>query len=216
MSLSLGKVDVVEEPKPGDLLNETVTNVLGGRMQPNLTNNTRKVCGKTLVLGGSRSGKSAFAESLFQNCENNKIYIATAQAMDTEMASRIDKHRQQRDELWQTIEEPLDIITTIKKCNITGNAFLVDCLTIWLSNLIHAGRDVERESHKLSQYLANNNVDIVMVSNEVGLGIIPENALARQFSDYAGKLNQLMAQTAENVFFISAGLPISLKTPYKK
>ena len=168
-------------------------------------------CNSTLVLGGTRSGKSAYAESLLQNWINKKIYIATAEARDAEMILRINKHRELRGNKWETIESPLDLVPTLQRHASNDTALLVDCLTLWLSNLIHAGRDIEKECQKLADYLNQSSTRIVMVSSEVGLGIVPENALARLFRDHAGKLNQLIANVADNVFFISAGLPISLK-----
>lgn len=164
----------------------------------------------SLILGGARSGKSAYAENA-AIAYDNKIYLATAQAHDAEMATRIKSHITRRGPSWQTIEEPLDIAEHIESTGTKGTVLLLDCATLWLSNLMHAERDVTTESEKLIAALNASESDVIIVSNEVGLSIVPENALARHFRDEQGRLNQKLASRAENVVFIAAGLPLLLK-----
>jgi len=163
----------------------------------------------TLVLGGARSGKSAYAERLLAGTKT-RVYLATAEAHDAEMAERIRRHRARRGDNWTTLEEPLDIARALSAA-AGSRPVLVDCLTLWLSNLIAAGRDVERETDALIDALARREGSVIFVANEVGLGIVPENALARLFRDHAGRLNQRLAARAQRVLFIAAGLPLTLK-----
>ena len=163
--------------------------------------------GTIVVLGGARSGKSTFAESLFENC-NRAAYLATAEALDSEMKARISRHQSRRGSKWTTMEEPIDISSTIAQ---TRTPLLVDCLTIWLSNLIHLEKDLEMVTADLCQVLQNHVYPVVMVSNEVGGGIVPENKLARRFRDEAGLLNQRVASVADSVYLVTAGLPQKLK-----
>jgi adenosylcobinamide kinase/adenosylcobinamide-phosphate guanylyltransferase len=165
----------------------------------------------TLVLGGARSGKSAFAERLAAEAASNRIYVATATAGDDEMRARIAHHRTRRGDGWRTIEEPLALIETLARENHDGAAILVDCLTLWLSNLMHAGRDVDGESRRLASFLRETKSNIVLVSNEVGLGLVPETELGRAFRDAQGRLNQAVGTAVDDVAFIAAGLPIWLK-----
>lgn len=171
----------------------------------------------TLVLGGARSGKSSFAEQLcLDHCTaahvKAAIYLATAKAGDQEMRNRIALHRQRREPLWQTIEEPLDLIGVISRQANPQQPILVDCLTLWLSNLLQSGRSIGEETDRLLKTFQNRNLPpTVMVSNEVGLGIVPDNELSRRFRDEAGRLNQKMAAAADRVVLIAAGLPLSLK-----
>ena len=164
-----------------------------------------------LVLGGARSGKSAFAEKKVLKTSLKPIYIATAEVFDTEMESRIKVHQQRRDGQWHTIECPIELSAALKTLNEEGNIILVDCLTLWLSNLMLNDYDIETYWCDLLSHLQNNQSHIVFVANEVGLSIVPENKLARQFRDFAGELNQRIASCADNVYFIAAGLPITLK-----
>jgi len=161
-----------------------------------------------LVLGGARSGKSRYAETLVE-AAGGGVYLATAAALDAEMAERIRRHRERRGKGWTTLEEPLDIAHALTAA--AGRPVLVDCLTLWLSNLIAAGRDVERETDALIDVLAHRDAPVIVVANEVGLGIVPENALARLFRDHAGRLNQRVAARADRVVFMAAGLPLTLK-----
>ena len=162
-----------------------------------------------LVLGGARSGKSRFAEDLLAGHAGRRIYLATAEPGDAEMQSRIAKHRQRRGASWQTIEAPLDVAGVIAAAE--GRAVLLDCLTLWLANLMAAGRDIEAATGELAEALSGARAPVVLVSNEVGLGIVPDNALARAFRDHAGRLNQELAARADRVFFLAAGLPLTLK-----
>jgi adenosylcobinamide kinase / adenosylcobinamide-phosphate guanylyltransferase len=162
-----------------------------------------------LVLGGARSGKSRFAESRLADRAGRRIYMATAEAGDEEMRQRILHHQARRGHGWRTIEAPLDLATRLADAG--GDAVLVDCLTLWLSNLMAAGRDLEAATSALCRALDRAGGPVVLVSNETGLGIVPDNALAREFRDRAGWLNQAIAAKADRVFFIAAGLPLTLK-----
>ena len=165
----------------------------------------------TLVLGGARSGKSAHAEALLGDHAGTRLYIATAEARDAEMAARIAAHRARRGAAWRTVEAPLALVRTLEAESRAGHALLVDCLTLWLSNLMGAGRDIAAECERLSACLGRLEGRTVLVANEVGLGIVPENAAARAFRDHAGRLNQAVAAVAERVVFVAAGLPLTLK-----
>ncbi len=167
--------------------------------------------GKTLVLGGAASGKSAYAESLVADHPGAKVYIATAEARDAEMAERIRRHRDRRGDGWTTAEETIDLAGAVTSHAGDGAAILVDCLTVWLSNLMEAGRDPARETDRLIGALAVLGAPVVLVANEVGLGIVPDNALAREFRDHAGRLNQSVAALADRVVLVAAGLPLVLK-----
>lgn len=164
----------------------------------------------TLVLGGARSGKSRYAETLVHEAGGG-VYLATAQALDDEMAARIAKHRTDRGHGWTTLEEPLELAAALDRGARAGQPILVDCLTLWLSNLMGAGRAVEPETARLLAVLKSVPVSVVLVANEVGLGIVPDNALARAFRDEAGRLNQAIAAAADRVVFLAAGLPMVLK-----
>jgi len=162
----------------------------------------------TLVLGGARSGKSRFAESLARQHGGPRTYIATAEAFDDEMRQRIAKHREQRaGDGWQTIEAPLDPAAVLPREGLA----LLDCVTVWLGNLMHHGRDLRTEVAKLCATLETCPAEVILVSNEVGLSIVPENAMARRFRDEQGLANQALAAIADNVYFIAAGLPLKLK-----
>jgi adenosylcobinamide kinase/adenosylcobinamide-phosphate guanylyltransferase len=169
-----------------------------------------------LVLGGARSGKSAFAEKLIGNSGLARIYLATAIAGDDEMKARIAHHRAQRGEGWTTIEEPLALVDALTREATHGRAVLVDCLTLWLSNLMFAQRDPEIEARRLTRFLGVAKYPIVFVSNEVGLGLVPETPLGRAFRDAQGRLNQIVAAAVPQVAFIAAGLPLWLKRPSAK
>ena len=165
----------------------------------------------TFVLGGVRSGKSRFAEGLIAGHPGRPVYFATAQAGDAEMAERIRRHRARRGDAWTTLEEPLDLPRALASATRDNGAVLVDCLTLWLSNLMAADRTVERETQALLDVLPKLPAPVVFVSNEVGLGIVPDNALARAFRDQAGFLHQSIAAAADRVYLIAAGLPLLLK-----
>ena len=167
--------------------------------------------GITLVIGGTRSGKSRYAEKLADVGLKDKVYLATAEAGDAEMKHRIQLHRDRRGDDWTTVEEPLALAAAIEAHTQTDTFMLVDCLTLWLTNLLLAGRDIEKETARLIDVLATASGTIVLVSNEVGQGIVPDNALARTFRDEAGKLNQRIADVANRVVLVTAGLPLALK-----
>jgi adenosylcobinamide kinase/adenosylcobinamide-phosphate guanylyltransferase len=166
--------------------------------------------GFILVLGGARSGKSRYAESLIEALPPPWIYLATAEARDAEMEKRIAAHRAQRDERWQTVEAPHDLAGALSGVP-KGSAILVDCLTLWLSNRLLAEADMDREIERLEATLGEQRGMVVLVSNEVGAGIVPDNALARRFQDLQGTLNQRIAGRASRVVFMVAGLPLQLK-----
>jgi adenosylcobinamide kinase / adenosylcobinamide-phosphate guanylyltransferase len=167
--------------------------------------------GVSLILGGARSGKSAYAENLILDSANHATYLATASAGDAEMAERIGHHRARRGPFWTTIEEPLDLGPRLCEAARPDRPILVDCVTLWLSNLMHHERDIEAEIRALASLLPDLAGPVVLVANEVGLGIVPDNALARRFRDHAGRLNQAVAAVADTVIFIAAGLPLFLK-----
>jgi adenosylcobinamide kinase/adenosylcobinamide-phosphate guanylyltransferase len=165
----------------------------------------------TLVLGGARSGKSAFAERLIGDSGLARIYLATATAGDDEMKARIAHHRARRGDGWTTVEEPLALVDALTRVATRGHAVLVDCLTLWLSNLMFAQRDSDVEGRRLMRFLDVANCPVVLVSNEVGLGLVPETPLGRDFRDAQGRLNQIVAAAVPDVAFIAAGLPLWLK-----
>lgn len=164
--------------------------------------------GVALILGGARSGKSAYGEGLIALAPGAPAYIATAESGDQEMADRIRHHRERRGEGWRTIEAPLELAAAIAR---EKEPLLVDCLTLWLSNLMAAERDIRLETDRLTTALRRPGGPIVLISNEVGLGIVPDNALARRFRDEAGRLHQRIAEIADRVLFVAAGLPLALK-----
>jgi len=165
----------------------------------------------TLVLGGVRSGKSRYAEALVEGQPGACVYIATAEAGDDEMRARIAAHRARRGSRWRTVETALDLTPVLARECAPDRAVLVDCLTLWLANLMAAGRDVAAEREALVAALPGLGGPAVLVSNEVGLGIVPEGALARAFRDHAGLLHQAVAAVADGVVLMAAGLPLVLK-----
>lgn len=164
-----------------------------------------------LVLGGARSGKSAVSEARIAATGLVKIYLATSQAGDGEMSERIALHRSRRGPEWMTIEEPLALAEILAVESGPKRAILVDCLTLWLANLMAAERDVAAETEKLARTLTGVTGPVILVSNEVGQGIVPDNALARRFRDAAGLLHQSIAAVAGRVDFVTAGLTQTLK-----
>jgi adenosylcobinamide kinase/adenosylcobinamide-phosphate guanylyltransferase len=178
----------------------------------------------TLILGGARSGKSAFAERLARDSGKEVVVIATATSNDAEMAARIDRHRADRPSTWRTVEEPLALADALMHWSNPDNIILVDCLTLWLSNLMFSDGasypDVgavalsprfEQERAALLNGLGRCAGQVVLVSNEVGLGIVPMGAVSRSFVDEAGRLNQAVAAACTRVVFVAAGLPLHLK-----
>lgn len=164
----------------------------------------------TLVVGGARSGKSAFAEGLVTATDRPRRYIATAEAWDDEMRDRIARHRADRGPGWITDEAPLDLVTALASAR-AEEAVLVDCATLWLTNHLLADHDLAAESASLLAGLAACAAPVVIVSNETGWGIVPENALARRFRDEQGRLNQRLARQADLAVTVIAGLPLVLK-----
>lgn len=166
--------------------------------------------GVTFVLGGARSGKSRYAESIITALPQPWVYIATAELRDDEMAARVAEHKARREGSWQTIEAPHDLpeaLSAVPK----GAAVLVDCLTLWLSNLMHTKSPLDEMTLKLEQALLAREGATILVSNEVGLSIVPDNALARRFRDAQGILNQRIAACSGQVVFMVAGLPLTVK-----
>ena len=164
----------------------------------------------TLVLGGARSGKSRYAEDLIADLQPPWTFVATAEARDAEMAERIAAHRSRRGRDWRTVEAPHDLSAALAA--LSGDApTMVDCLTLWLSNRMLAGADLEGEVARLEAALDGLRGPVVVVSNEVGFGIVPDNELARRFRDAQGRLNQRMAARADRVVLMVAGLPVVVK-----
>ncbi|MGQ9498778.1 MAG: bifunctional adenosylcobinamide kinase/adenosylcobinamide-phosphate guanylyltransferase [Dissulfurimicrobium sp.] len=173
----------------------------------------------TLVLGGAKSGKSAYALALGESYIKKGsspgargLFIATAQALDEEMTARINAHRAARGPEWETIEEPINIAAAIINAPETHPVIVVDCLTLWLSNLMDLSiADIKKRVDELVDILPSARAPVIMVSNETGLGLVPETALARQFRDEAGRLHQALSEKCANVFFMMAGLALKLK-----
>ena len=171
----------------------------------------------TLILGGAKSGKSALAQRLAEAAGGHLVYLATAQARDPEMAARIARHQVQRGPAWTTREEPLELARALKELDRPRQVILVDCLTLWLSNLLTlAGLEdsaVEARARKLAALIPGLQCRLILVANEVGLGIVPDNPLARRFRDLAGSLHQSLAAVCDQVILVAAGLPLVLKGP---
>lgn len=166
-----------------------------------------------MILGGVRSGKSRYAQQLAQDSGKPVILIATATAGDAEMAERIRRHQQERPAHWQVIEEPLELAETLQGSDDPGAIMLVDCLTLWLTNLLLDSDPLrlQQEQDKLVACLPSLQADLLLISNEVGLGIIPADPLSRRFADETGRLHQRLAGVCDRVTLITAGLPQTLK-----
>ncbi len=164
-----------------------------------------------LVLGGARSGKSRYAQTLVEQSGKTHVFIATAQPGDGEMAARIAAHKDERGAHWRTVEAPLLLDAALRQVAAPDTIVLVDCLTLWLSNLMFASCDVVSESLRLTETIRSLPGPAVFVSNEVGTGIVPDNRLAREFRDAQGRLNQITAAVCDMVVFVAAGLPLTLK-----
>jgi adenosylcobinamide kinase/adenosylcobinamide-phosphate guanylyltransferase len=163
-----------------------------------------------LVGGGARSGKSRWALERARKRGGRLVYIATAEALDDEMSARIAKHRAERDSAFQTIEEPLDLARSLRSAD--GDAIVVDCLTLWLSNRMHASLDQTLDqTEDAIAAAAAQKAEVIVVTNEVGCGIVPENALAREFRDLAGIMNQRFAEAADEVYWMVFGQPLRVK-----
>lgn len=165
----------------------------------------------TLIVGGARSGKSRRALQLALEIGGQRTFIATAEASDAEMAERIGHHRAERGVEFRTREEPLDLVNALEAEVSPDGIVVVDCLTLWLSNLMHHGRDVVAQTHALVALLSHSPGPIVLVSNEVGMGLVPETRLGREFRDAQGELNREVAAVCGRVEFMIAGLPLTVK-----
>lgn len=164
-----------------------------------------------LVLGGARSGKSRYAQARAEAAPGPLLFVATAQPWDDEMAERIRHHRADRGARWETVEEPLHLADIIAAQSRADRILLIDCLTLWASNLLHVDADIPAALDALADAMEQAPGPLILVSNEVGLGIVPDNALARRFRDVAGRINQRIAAIATEVQFLAAGLPLRLK-----
>jgi adenosyl cobinamide kinase/adenosyl cobinamide phosphate guanylyltransferase len=170
-----------------------------------------------LILGGARSGKSAFAQEWAQQRgSDNVLFIATAEALDDEMRERIAQHRAERPAAWQTLEAPRDLLEAIRNWQTMPRLIVLDCVTLWVTNeLLADENDLEKrlfyQLDLLCEWVRLQNIDLVLISNEVGMGIVPENALARNFRDVLGRVNARAAQHAHQVFWMMAGLPLEIK-----
>jgi adenosylcobinamide kinase/adenosylcobinamide-phosphate guanylyltransferase len=172
------------------------------------------MAGHVLVLGGARSGKTGFAERLAMRAGEKPLYLATAEALDAEMRERVKLHQQQRHKRFATLEESLALATALKAAARTHDVILVDCLTLWITNLLGAGHNVAVAVDELIATLPGiTTAQVILVSNEVGLGIVPDNAMARMFRDLAGAAHQRLAEICDEVHFVVAGLPMTLKGP---
>ncbi|HHY51354.1 MAG TPA: bifunctional adenosylcobinamide kinase/adenosylcobinamide-phosphate guanylyltransferase [Alphaproteobacteria bacterium] len=168
--------------------------------------------GHVLVLGGARSGKTGYAERLAMHYGRKPVYLATAVALDGEMRERVRTHQQARAARFRTVEEPVDLSSAIVTSAKTGDVILVDCLTLWITNLLEASLDVAAAVEELATTLTDiRAARVILVSNEVGLGIVPDNPLARSFRDLAGAAHQRLAEICDDVYFVVAGLPLTLK-----
>lgn len=163
------------------------------------------------LLGGARSGKSRLAQARAEALAGDLVFLATGQAFDAEMEDRIAGHRADRGPRWRTVEAPLDLPGAIRAEGRAGRVLLADCLTLWASNLLLADRDMEAATADLVAAIGAASGPLILVANEVGLGIVPDNALARRFRDAAGRINQAVAAVAGEVLFVAAGLPLRLK-----
>jgi len=172
----------------------------------------------TLILGGARSGKSRRAEAIATSLSDHPTYVATAPLIDNdhEWLERIEQHRKERGTHWQVIEEELKLSEVLKAQNGPESVVLIDCLTLWLSNLIFAGSVIEDEVEKLCEQLPMLEGEVILVANEVGMGLVPENKEGRAFRDAQGRLNQRLAATADRVEFVAAGIPLCLKERIEK
>ncbi|WP_428351185.1 bifunctional adenosylcobinamide kinase/adenosylcobinamide-phosphate guanylyltransferase [Lichenifustis flavocetrariae] len=164
-----------------------------------------------LVLGGARSGKSAHAQALAEGSGLSPVYLATADIWDAEMESRVALHRAARDGRWRTVEEPLALSAALGREAVPGSLVVVDCLTLWLTNLMLGGHDIEKAVQGLAACLGNLPAPVILVSNEVGGGIVPDNRLGREFRDAQGRLNQSIAQVCDTVVLVTAGQPLMIK-----
>ncbi|CAM8672105.1 MULTISPECIES: bifunctional adenosylcobinamide kinase/adenosylcobinamide-phosphate guanylyltransferase [Sphingobium] len=164
-----------------------------------------------LVLGGARSGKSRYALARAEAMSGDCLFVATAQALDSEMDSRITRHRAERGDRWRTIEEPIALAAIVQRESRPERILLIDCLTLWASNLMMAERDIDEAVAAFVAALRQARGQVILVANEVGLGIVPDNVLARRFRDVAGTINQAVAACSDEAMFLAAGLPMRLR-----
>ncbi|GAB4535544.1 MAG: bifunctional adenosylcobinamide kinase/adenosylcobinamide-phosphate guanylyltransferase [Thermodesulfovibrionia bacterium] len=169
--------------------------------------------GVTFIIGGARSGKSRFALNEASKMQGKKAYIATAEALDEEMMKRIERHKRERPADWDTYEEPLNISPLLEEIKERYDVIIIDCLTLWLSNILLSrerfNEDIERFLFTLKGYKGSSA--LIIVSNEVGMGIVPDSEMARHFRDMAGFLNQRVAEIADEVYLVVAGIPLKIK-----
>lgn len=165
----------------------------------------------TFILGGEKSGKSAFALKEAKRLKGKRAFIATAEIIDEEMEKRIERHRIEREGSFETFEEPLNLCEILEKVKKDYDVIIVDCLTLWVSNLLYYGKEVEREFERLLETLKGMDGNLFLVSNEVGLGIVPETEVGRKFRFYLGILNSEIASLAERVIFMISGIPLNIK-----
>jgi adenosylcobinamide kinase/adenosylcobinamide-phosphate guanylyltransferase len=169
------------------------------------------------ITGGARSGKSIFALKEASKISGNRAYVATAEALDEEMRKRIEEHKKQRGKDWETYEEPLKIAHLVENIKGRYSVILIDCLTLWLSNLMHSKLNIEEEIENLIGALKDlslvtrHSLIVYIISNEVGMGIVPENEMARRFRDLAGILNQKVSEVSDEVYLVVAGISIKIK-----
>lgn len=163
------------------------------------------------IIGGARSGKSSYAESLARKSGSDVIYIATAQAYDDEMQRRIQQHKNQRPGAWVTVEEPIEISDVIRNESAVNNCLLIDCLTLWVTNLLSADKDITDYKYRLVDAIGRVKGDIILVSNETGMGVVPMGELTRRYCDEAGWLHQKIAALADQVVLMVAGIPVVIK-----
>ena len=168
---------------------------------------------KTLILGGARSGKSRYALELGKRCSEDRVFVATAQGFDEGMRERISKHREDRDASWRTVEESLEICDVIDRECLEGRVVVLDCLTLWLNNLMLFERDMDADIARLVSLLEDGvEGELILVSNEIGLGLVPDTELGREFRDVHGRMNQQVAAVCDRVVFMVAGLPMVVKS----
>ncbi|OGF44642.1 MAG: bifunctional adenosylcobinamide kinase/adenosylcobinamide-phosphate guanylyltransferase [Candidatus Firestonebacteria bacterium RIFOXYC2_FULL_39_67] len=178
------------------------------------TKSMPQVSSLTFITGGARSGKSSFAEELAVKSAKDRVYIATMQGLDEEMKKRIKRHKKQRGEGWCTVEEPLDLLKSVKSGDKKNRVILIDCLTLWVSNRMMKGekeKEILTSAEEIAKYCAGAKAEVIAVSNEVGMGLVPDNKLGRDFRDIQGRVNRIFAERAAKVFFLVSGIPLEVK-----
>lgn len=166
------------------------------------------------ITGGARSGKSSFAEKLALKKAKVRVYIATMQGLDEEMKERIALHKKQRGPGWSTIEEPLELLFALKNNDKKGRVLLIDCLTLWVSNRMMKGqkeKEILKAATEVAEFCKCAKAEVIAVSNEVGMGLVPDNKLGRDFRDIQGRVNRIFAERAANMYFVVSGVPLEVK-----